>query len=364
VEGESFTPIVLDDFVTDVDDADNTLTWTTADEVDVTINISVDRVATATVDPEWNGNERVTFTVEDPDGLQDFVHVRFIVTPVNDSPVVAGIPDQTIAEGQNFSQLNLDDFVTDPDDADDSISWAAVGQTDIMVSIEDRVATFTVDPEWNGSETIIFTATDTSGASDADTCILMVTPVNDAPTLNIPIPDTSAVAESAFTFVLDSNTFADVDQGDSLVLSANTPAWLTFDPATGTFSGTPADADKGILEVIVTATDTSSASIADTFNIEIESYVGISNPLEGLEISLYPNPNNGRFVIESDMFELKDVVLEIFNEKGQLIWNREIRDEIGTLHETVDLDNAADGLYLLRVRTKTGAINKRFVISY
>ena len=64
------------------------------------------------------------------------------------------------------------------------------------------------------------------------------------------------------------------------------------------------------------------------------------------------------------MFQLKDVVLEIFNEKGQLIWNREIRDDIGTLHESVDLSNAANGLYLLRVRTKTGVINKRFVISY
>ena len=45
---------------------------------------------------------------------------------------------------------------------------------------------------------------------------------------------------------------------------------------------------------------------------------------------------DGRFVIESDMFELKDVVMEIFNEKGQLIWNRKIRDDIGTMHESVD----------------------------
>jgi hypothetical protein len=64
------------------------------------------------------------------------------------------------------------------------------------------------------------------------------------------------------------------------------------------------------------------------------------------------------------MFQLKDVVMEIFNEKGQLIWNREISDDIGTLHESVDLSNAANGLYLLRVRNRSGMINKRFVISY
>ncbi|KPL08785.1 MAG: hypothetical protein AMS26_23890 [Bacteroides sp. SM23_62] len=119
-----------------------------------------------------------------------------------------------------------------------------------------------------------------------------------------------------------------------------------------------------MVEVVVTATDDSLASVADTFNIEVKSYVGIVNPLAGLEINLYPNPNNGRFIIESERFELKDVVLEIFNEKGQLIWNREIKDEIGTLRESVELNNAADGLYLLRVRNKSGIVNKRFVISY
>jgi len=364
-EGGSFTPIVLDDYVTDPDDADSMLTWTTADEVNVTIDIT-DRVATATVnDPEWNGNERITFTVEDTSGLQDFVHIRFIVTAVNDAPVVTGIPDQTIAEGQSFSQLNLDDFVADADDPDSLITWTVQGDDNVGVNIVDRVANISLDdPEWNGSDTLIFTATDTSGASGMDTCVLTVTAINDAPTISKAIPDTSAEAETAFLFVLDPTTFADVDPGDVLVLSAGTPAWLTFDPASGTFSGTPADADKGMLEVIVTATDGSSASVADTFNIEIVSFVGISNPMDGLEIKLYPNPNDGRFVIESDMFQLKDVVMEIFNEKGQLIWNREIRDDIGTLHESVDLSNVANGLYLLRVRNRSGMINKRFVISF
>ena len=113
-------------------------------------------------------------------------------------------------------------------------------------------------------------------------------------------------------------------------------------------------ADKGFKIVVAVSGGPDSVCLLDLLN-------QIS---DGLEISLYPNPNNGRFIIESDRFELKDVVLEIFNEKGQLIWNREIRDQIGTLRESVDLDNAADGLYLLRVRNKSGMINKRFIISH
>jgi hypothetical protein len=57
------------------------------------------------------------------------------------------------------------------------------------------------------------------------------------------------------------------------------------------------------------------------------------------------------------------VVLEIFNERGQMVWNRKLMDETGSLRETVDLSGAADGLYILRVRSKSGMINKRFVIS-
>ena len=192
--------------------------------------------------------------------------------------------------------------------------------------------------------------------------------INDAPEVGMPIPDVSAEIGQAFSLVLDPNTFVDVDPGDQLKLSASmmkggmTPAWIAFDPATRTFSGTPADADSGLVEVIVTATDDSSASTADTFNIRVGINVGIRNQLEGLEINLYPNPNDGRFVIESSRFELKDVVLEIFTEKGQLIWNRELKDGPGSLSESVDLGNTANGLYLLRIRNQTGMINKRFVI--
>ena len=369
-EGESFIQIILDNYVADADDADDEITWTVTAESDVTVTI-INRVASITAnDPEWNGTDVVTFTATDPEGLQDWDNVVFSVAFVNDLPVV-DIPDQTIAEGQSFSPISLDDFVTDADDPDSILTWTATVHSNVTVDITDRVATITIDDaEWNGSDTLIFTATDTLGTSGTDTCIFTVTGINDVPTLNKAIPDTTAVAENAFSFTLDPNTFANVDPVDSLVYSASiskdgfTPGWITFDPATMTFSGTPADGDKGMLEVIVTATDDSLASVADTFNIQVESYVGIVNQLAGLEINLYPNPNNGRFVIESDMFELKDVVLEIFNEKGQLIWNRKIKDETGTLHESVDLSDTANGLYLLRIRNKSGMINKRFVISY
>jgi hypothetical protein len=370
VEGQSFSQINLDDFVDDADHIDDSINWTAIGQSDITVSI-VDRVATFTIDPDWNGTDTIVFMAEDSSGGQDSDTATFTVTPVNDSPVVADIPDQEVAEGLSFATINLDDYVADVDDADSAITWTATGQSDLTVDITDRVATImATDPEWNGSDTLIFTVTDLLGASDTSTCIFTVLPVDDPPTLKKAIPDTSAEAEKAFLMVLDPNTFDDIDAGDNLVYSAvitwggGTPGWITFDPSSRKFSGTPAHADKGMLEVIVTAMDDSLASAADTFSIEVLSYVGIVNPLAALEIKLFPNPNDGRFIFESEMFELKDVVLEIFNEKGQLIWNRKIKNEIGTLRESVDLSNSPEGLYLLRVRNESGVLNKQFVISH
>jgi hypothetical protein len=370
-EGEAFATINLDDYVTDSDNADAEITWSISGVNFISVTIT-DRVATLTpIDPEWNGADRLYFTATDPDGLEDQVGATFTVTFVNDTPVVSDIPDQTVAEGQSFSQINLNDFVADADDPDSLISWAVIGASGLTVTLADSIVTVTIpDEEWSGSDTLIFTAKDTSGATAMDTAIFTVIGINDVPTLGVPIPDTVIDANQAFSYALDPNTFVDIDPGDSLVLSASmtkggsTPAWITFDAATWTFSGTPADADSGLVEVIVTATDDSSASVADTFTIRVISYLGISNPLEGVKINLYPNPNQGSFVIESDRFEMKDVVLEIFNERGQLIWNRKITNELGTLNESVELENAANGLYLLRVRNEAGVINKRFIIGH
>jgi len=100
--------------------------------------------------------------------------------------------------------------------------------------------------------------------------------VNDAPTLQNALVDQSATQGQAFSFTVPANTFADID-GDILSYSAalvdadgdlvgdgSLPAWLTFDPATGTFSGTPADGDVGVVNVRVTATD-GSESVSDIF---------------------------------------------------------------------------------------------------
>jgi hypothetical protein len=54
-----------------------------------------------------------------------------------------------------------------------------------------------------------------------------------------------------------------------LASGAALPPWLAFDPATRTFSGTPANADVGAIDIKVTATDGSGTLASDEFRLTV-----------------------------------------------------------------------------------------------
>jgi len=95
-----------------------------------------------------------------------------------------------------------------------------------------------------------------------------------APIVANAIADQIGAFQTPFQFTVPSNTFTDADAGDTLTLTATgVPPGLTFTPGsasanpTGDFSGTPSVV--GTFNVTVTATDSTSASVFDTFKITI-----------------------------------------------------------------------------------------------
>ena len=105
--------------------------------------------------------------------------------------------------------------------------------------------------------------------------VVSAPPTNATPTVANEIPDQTAEAGTEFSYEVPANTFDDTDTSDTLSYMAtkaddtDLPTWLSFDAATRTFTGTPAAADTGTVSVKVTATDTSSASVSDEFDIMV-----------------------------------------------------------------------------------------------
>jgi Ca2+-binding RTX toxin-like protein len=103
--------------------------------------------------------------------------------------------------------------------------------------------------------------------------VTAIIPVNSPPSVSNAIADQTTKQGTAFNFQIPSNTFTDIDAGDVLTYSATLengnalPSWLTFNPTTRTFSGTPASTDIGTLNVKVTATDRANVTASDIFAI-------------------------------------------------------------------------------------------------
>ncbi|WP_212768696.1 putative Ig domain-containing protein [Pectobacterium versatile] len=223
----------------------------------------------------------LTIKVTATDGSNASVSTTFglTVTNVNDAPVVSGtIAAQSIAQGGSLSVTVPAGTFTDPDGDTLTLSATLADGTALpaWLSFNPATGTFSGTPA-NGdvdSLTIKVTATDGSSASVSTTFGLTVTNVNDAPVVATPIPAQSIAQDGSLSFTVPAGTFTDPD-GDTLTLSATLadgtalPAWLSFNPATGTFSGTPANGDVGSLTIKVTATDGSNASVSTTFGLTV-----------------------------------------------------------------------------------------------
>ena len=100
---------------------------------------------------------------------------------------------------------------------------------------------------------------------------------NSAPLLESPLADATASEDSAFAYQVPSDAFSDPDEGDVLSYSAalaggsGFPAWLSFDAETGTFTGTPLQADVGAAEITVTVSDSGGLTAEDTFTLTVEN---------------------------------------------------------------------------------------------
>ena len=102
---------------------------------------------------------------------------------------------------------------------------------------------------------------------------------NNPPTVANAIPDQSATAGTAFSYVFPDTTFSDADTSDTLTYTATKaddtalPTWLAFAAGTRTFSGTPQAADTGTVAVKVTASDGNGGSVSDAFDITVSAIV-------------------------------------------------------------------------------------------
>ena len=200
------------------------------------------------------GNYAVTVTASD--GRGGTVNSGFTLTVANSAPVAPGVSNQTATAGSFFSYTPA--AFTDPNG--DALTHSASGLP-AWLSFNSSTRTFSGTASVVGSWYVTYTATDTSGT--ASSTGFWVTTPSTPPVYSGGLSNQSASPGVGFSYTVPAGAFTDPN-GDALTYSADAngvalPAWLSFNAATRTFSGTPSSAGSWTIRVMA-SDGTSTAS--------------------------------------------------------------------------------------------------------
>ena len=320
-------------------------------------------------------NIKITATDSSTSAAKAFDIFTLRVVEPNEAPVlVTAVKDQvgdagrTVKEGLAFSLQFSKATFNDPDG--DTLVYSMTGLADgealptwLGFDSDTRMLSGTPGNADVGTLGVKLTATDPTGFKVSDTFDITVSNVNDAPTVVKSLDNQSVVKGSAFSFQIPEDTFADVDVGDTLTLAVTDlisggrlPAWLQFDPGTRTFSGTPGVADVGIINVKVTATDAQSASVADTFRLQVAaSQSGILLDSKVIGVT-YTTPSHTGLTDADGTFQFQPGETVTFS-IGGIVLGQTIGDSIITplnLSDTGDVATVTNMLRLLQTLDADG----------
>jgi len=215
----------------------------------------------------------------------------------------------------------------------------ANGATTYTWSPGTHIATsYTVTP----SSTSIYTLTGISSSCESTTTVSAG--VNPLPTITLTSPlDTICTAGGSTTInALGAITYS---WSSASSLSSATEASVTATPTVTT-------------TYTVTGTDANLCTNSATRTIIVSTCLGINN-ISQSPITVYPNPNNGAFVIDIPESSTDSYIVEVRNALSQLIYTDKIQTG-GS--KNINLTGESKGVYSLTIQSQTTKLVSKIII--
>lgn len=184
--------------------------------------------------------------------------------PANNAPVVTSSAVVTADEGQTYSYT-----LTATDADDDTLTLAATSLPAwLTFDASTGVLSGTPTSEDVGENAVTLTVSDGTDTQTQSFTIVVVAIPNAAPFI-ISVAPTAAIEGSEYTYTLRAT---DEEEDELTLLATTKPEWLTFVASTGVLSGTPATADVGEHDVVLSVSDGEN-SVSQSFTIVVAAIV-------------------------------------------------------------------------------------------
>ena len=169
--------------------------------------------------------------------------------------------------------------------------------------------------------------------------------VNITPTFTS-TPVTSVTEDELYVYF----AIAEDADGDDLVFNAPVlPDWLSFDVNTQVLHGTPDNGDVGENNVSLMVSDGEGTEIQSfILTVEAVSGVGIDDFRSPDFMVVYPNPSDGRVIVELSRESEREIILEILDPMGKVLLLQEFPPYF-LIKEEYNMSDRPAGIYFIRV---------------
>ena len=262
------TAVVVPVLANDNDPDGDALTVTSAVAGNGTVTINADGTLTYTPDADFNGTDTIVYTISDGQGGTDTATVIVTVTPVNDDPVAATIPDRFANDSQSVN-ADVSGFFSDVDG--DTLTYSATGLPGgLTIDPVTGIISGTIDANAStingGVYTVSIEADDGNGGTVVTTFTWTVS--NVGPVAN---DDSAITLEDTPVNIPVLGNDTDPDFDPLTVVSAVSPQGSVVIEADGTLTFTPNPDFNGVATIEYTISDGNGGFATGNVTVTVEA---------------------------------------------------------------------------------------------
>ncbi len=169
--------------------------------------------------------------------------------------------------------------------------------------------------------------------------------------------DLNSIQSSSYTTLFDTSV-------TSYIWSVNPEtAWNNLNPALNNLEVNWSEDYMGEAMIqVFGSNDCGEGTVSDSLIVIIDNTTHIGEALSGINIAVFPNPNNGTFKLRISTESNEVISFSIRNSVGEFVIDEEQISVSGEFIKSIDLNHLAEGIYFLMIRNGDRLTTEKIIL--